>query len=196
MASTDKHSAKRSRIVETATELFSSRGYAATRMQDIAGALDMQAGSLYYYFDSKESLLGAIVSERVGVAVDMLERIVSEESDPVTRIRRAIEGHLTVFDQHADLYSIFLSERLEAISPELAEQVDELGRTYESLWVGIITEGLAAGRLRQSLDAWLAMKAIVGMCNSTLFWFSSSGSMTPADVAARFADIVLDGMLE
>lgn len=196
MAATDKHSAKRSRIVETATELFSSRGYAATRMQDIAGALDMQAGSLYYYFDSKESLLGAIVSERVGVAVDMLERIVSEESDPVIRIRRAIEGHLTVFDQHADLYSIFLSERLEAISPDLAEQVDELGRTYESLWVGIITEGVASGRLRQSLDAWLAMKAIVGMCNSTLFWFSSSGSMTPADVAARFADIVLDGMLE
>lgn len=46
-------------------------------------------------------------------ALDMLERIVSEESDPVARIRRAIEGHLTVFDRHADVYSIFLSERLE-----------------------------------------------------------------------------------
>ena len=183
-------------IIDAAARMFSEHGYAATRMADIASELDMQAGSLYYYFDSKEALLGSIVSERVGVAVDMLEQIVAEESDPVTRIRRGIEGHLTVFDEHADLYSIFLSERLDAISPELAEQVDELGRTYESLWVGILTEGVESGRLRAGLDEWVTMKAIVGMCNSTLFWYSSVGALSPGDVAERFANLVLDGILE
>ena len=66
---TTKRADKQSRILDVATALFSERGYAATRMQDIADGLGMKAGSLYYYFESKEAVLAAIVGERVGLAV-------------------------------------------------------------------------------------------------------------------------------
>ena len=191
---TTKRAGKQSQIVDVATALFSERGYTATRMQDIADGLGMKAGSLYYYFESKESLLAAIVGERVGVAVSVLEEIVASSRDPLDRIRAAIVGHLDVFDRHADLYRIFQSERLDAISEDLGAQVDELGRRYERLWVELIGRAQREGSIRSDADPWLLMKGIVGMCNSTLFWFEPGGRYSSSDVADTFADMVLGGI--
>jgi len=191
---TSKRLAKRRSIIDSAAAQFSARGYHATRMQDIAEALDMQAGSLYYYFPSKEALLTAIVESSVGVAVERLGTIVSEVSDPVDRVRRGITEHLAVFEGNADLYSIFNSEKLDVISAELADQVNSLGRKYEDLWVTIVRDGVMAGAFRHDLDPWLTMKAIVAMCNATLIWFSPGGALSVGDVAEGFSTIVLEGL--
>ncbi len=191
---TDKRRAKRRLILETATALFSQRGYQATRMQDIAFQLGMQAGSLYYYFESKEALLSAVVEANVGLAVRELDAIVSGPGTAINRMRAAVASHLAVFDRQSDLYKIFVSERLDAIAPELAEAVDELGRAYEQRWVSLIGEGIATGELRSDLDPWLTMKAVVGLCNSTLFWFTSDGRLATADVADAFSGLVVEGL--
>ena len=54
---------RRRQIEDVASALFSSRGYAATSMRDIARALDLQGGSLYSHIPSKEAVLAAIVEE-------------------------------------------------------------------------------------------------------------------------------------
>lgn len=164
-------------------------------MADVAAALGMQAGSLYYYFDSKEALLAAAVEDRVALAVSELEAIVASDDPAEAKVRRAIEAHLLVFDEHAALYSMFQAEHLDEIVPDLAGAVDERGRAYESLWVDLIEDGVHAGELRPHIDPWLTMKAVVGLCNSTLFWFDADGGMTPEQLAGRFADIVLDGVM-
>ncbi|MFL6250760.1 MAG: helix-turn-helix domain-containing protein, partial [Actinomycetes bacterium] len=51
---------RRRQIEDVASALFSSRGYAATSMRDIARALDLQGGSLYAHIPSKEAVLAAI----------------------------------------------------------------------------------------------------------------------------------------
>ena len=163
-------------------------------MADVAAELGMQAGSLYYYVDSKEALLAAVVEERVGVAVDMLEAILARDAGVVDKIRAGVEGHLVVFDEHADLYKIFVSERLDHIAPEVAATVDELGRQYEQLWVDLVADGTGTGELRSDLDPWLTMKAIVGLGNSTLFWFEPGGRLTAEAVAERFTAVLLDGI--
>lgn len=191
---TSKRTDKQARILDVATALFSEKGYAATRMQDIADGLGMKAGSLYYYFESKEAVLASIVGERVGLAVSMLEAIVASPGTTLDRIRRGIEGHLDVFDRHADLYRIFQSERLDAISEELGARVDELGRRYERLWVDLLTHGQSEGSIRADADPWVLMKGIVGMCNSTLFWFAPSGRMSSSEVAAVFSQMILEGI--
>jgi len=195
VTTTDKRLSRRRAITAAASALFSERGYGATRMADVAAAVGLQAGSLYYHVESKEALLAAVVEERVGVAVEMLEAILDLDVDPVTKIRRGIEGHLVVFDEHADIYRIFLSERLDTIAPDLATTVDLRGRQYEDLWQRLVEEGIATGVLRADLDPWLTMKAIVGLANSTLFWFEPGGRLSSTQVAERFTTVVLDGVL-
>jgi AcrR family transcriptional regulator len=125
----------------------------------------------------------------------MLEEIVRGTEGPVGQIRAGIVGHLDVFDRHADLYRIFQSERFDAISEELGARVDELGRTYEELWVQLLTRARSEGAIRSEVDPWLLMKGIVGMCNSTLFWFAPGGTYSSDEVGDTFADMILSGIV-
>jgi len=52
---------KKAHIVDTATELFASKGFHATSIMDIAKACNTSKSSLYHYFESKEQLLYVIL---------------------------------------------------------------------------------------------------------------------------------------
>ncbi len=56
----------RERVLDAAAKIFRQKGYAATRLADIAAAADTQAGSLYYHFDSKEQLLDEVLERGHG----------------------------------------------------------------------------------------------------------------------------------
>lgn len=190
----EKRAAKVEAIYDVAAALFAERGFAATRMEDIAAGLGMQKASLYYYFDSKEALLTSLVRGRVGIALDALRVIVELETPATTRIREAIKRHLSVFQEHSDIYTIFNSERLHSISGETAEEVDSLGREYEMLWGRLITDGIKDGEFRQDLDGPVTVKALLGACNATLSWFQPGNRLTIEQVAEMFAEIFLKGM--
>ena len=49
----------RRHILETALSLFRERGFEATTLRDIAGAASLSLGAAYYYFPSKEAIVGA-----------------------------------------------------------------------------------------------------------------------------------------
>ncbi|MBD0424076.1 TetR/AcrR family transcriptional regulator, partial [Streptomyces sp. TRM S81-3] len=53
---------RRAELLATAAEVFATQGYKATTVRKIADAAGMLAGSLYYHFDSKESMLDEILS--------------------------------------------------------------------------------------------------------------------------------------
>lgn len=76
-----KSARTRARILDSAARVFSKSGYAATRLTDIAEAADVKQGSLYYYFDSKDTLVAEML--RVG-----LQRPTSMSSQPLTHLAR------------------------------------------------------------------------------------------------------------
>lgn len=55
--------ARPAELTTAALELFVERGYAATRLEDVASAAGVSKGTLYLYFDSKEALFKAVVRE-------------------------------------------------------------------------------------------------------------------------------------
>ncbi len=61
-------------LLDAAAALFAQRGYAATSMRDIALAVKMLPGSMYYHFASKEELLVAVYEAGVGVQKQMIAR--------------------------------------------------------------------------------------------------------------------------
>lgn len=62
----------RNKIINAASELFSSKGFKATTMGDIAAHVGVTKAALYYFFDNKEALYGAIIDEALGEACDRL----------------------------------------------------------------------------------------------------------------------------
>ena len=62
----------RERILDTAAELFSERGYAATSVRDIAERLDVTKAALYYHFSSKAEILHALADTPVAAVRELL----------------------------------------------------------------------------------------------------------------------------
>lgn len=58
---------KRRRILSAALDCFEERGFAATRMEDIARSAGVAKGTIYNYFKGKEELLHALAEGIAGV---------------------------------------------------------------------------------------------------------------------------------
>ena len=85
---------KRQQLLDAAARHFAEAGYDATSMRDIAADAGMKAGSIYYYFPSKENLLLAVHEE----GIDWISRAVlaalEEKSGPWRRLELAMGAHL------------------------------------------------------------------------------------------------------
>jgi AcrR family transcriptional regulator len=64
----EKKDATRRRIVETALDLFRTRGFEATTTRDIARAAGVASGTLFNYFDTKEAIVGRLADESLANA--------------------------------------------------------------------------------------------------------------------------------
>ena len=82
-------------IVDAAAEIFHRNGYADTSVQDVADAVGILKGSLYYYIDSKEDLLYRVLLEVHEDAGDILASIVAMTgATPLERIAAYVRSHV------------------------------------------------------------------------------------------------------
>ncbi len=69
---------RRREIVSASRSLFLKQGYENTTMQDVITKLQIAKGTVYYYFESKEELLEAVVEEMVAAYIAMVETALDE----------------------------------------------------------------------------------------------------------------------
>jgi AcrR family transcriptional regulator len=74
------HNERRSEIIATAQQLFFTKGYESTSVNDIVKAVGVAKGTFYHYFDSKTAVLEAIVAQMAEQAVANLQTIISDDS--------------------------------------------------------------------------------------------------------------------
>jgi AcrR family transcriptional regulator len=80
--------AVRREIVAAANRLFYHRGYNQTSFSDIAQAAGIPRGNFYYYFKSKDDILGAVIDARIESIRAMLAAWDAAEPDPRLRLQR------------------------------------------------------------------------------------------------------------
>lgn len=69
--------ARPSELISAALDLFVEKGYAATRLEDVAAHAGVSKGTLYLYFDSKAALFRAVVEEGIVPVLDQGEDSIS-----------------------------------------------------------------------------------------------------------------------
>ncbi|MBL1256371.1 TetR/AcrR family transcriptional regulator [Methylocystis sp. Sn-Cys] len=80
----------REQIIEAADRLFYQQGYERTSFADIAEAVKISRGNFYYHFKTKDEILDAVISLRLGKTKELLTQWDTDGSDPADRIRRFI----------------------------------------------------------------------------------------------------------
>jgi len=184
---------KEQEIIAVAARLFKEKGYRATTLEDIAAAVGMLKGSLYYYIRSKEELLYLVVRDPIRQAYNKLEEIVTSQAPVHTKIAQAIANHMTLFHQHYPHIAVYLHD-YHHLMQQLQKNIIETPKHYQRLWATLLQQGVDTGELRPDLDVKVTGYAILGMCNWVYRWYNPHGTLSAEEVAAVFTKLVLEGL--
>jgi len=187
--------AKEQEIIIVAAQLFKEKGYRATTLEDIAAAVGMLKGSLYYYIRSKEELLYLVVRDPIRQAYNRLEEIVNSEAPVRLKIAQAITNHMTLFHQHYPHIAVYLHD-FHNLMQKLQKNAIETPKHYQRLWAALLQQGVATGELRPDLDTKMTGYAILGMCNWVYRWYNPQGTLSAEDIADIFTKLVLEGLTQ
>ena len=162
----------RDRITDAAAELFLRNGYAQTSLRDIAAAVGIKAGSIYYHFDSKEALLRDILQRGIAVMEEAFERAAAETRDvePAERIRAHVASHLSALFDHGPYTTNHVSAFHIAPDSVKAAVIPSRDR-YEQMWVGLFDELRTSGAMSTDLPPGLTRLALFGAMNFAVEWF-------------------------
>jgi AcrR family transcriptional regulator len=185
--------AKEQEIIAAAACLFKEKGYRATTLEDIAAAVGMLKGSLYYYIRSKEELLYLVVRDPIRQAYNKLEAIVNSDAPVTAKITQAIANHVAIFHQHYPHIAVYLHD-FHNVMQKLKDNSIEAPKEYQQLLAQLLQQGVDSGELRSDLDVTVAGYAILGMCNWMYRWYKPEGNLSAEAIADVFTKLVLEGL--
>jgi len=184
----------RREILDAAARFLRSHGYRATTLREIASAVGIKAGSIYYHFRSKDEIVAAVMNDgvdRVFDAVSSALDALPENSSPRDRLVAAVSAHL-----HALLeYSDYTSAGLKAFgdAPEAVRRAARPHRKrYEAIWSGLVGELQRADQIPPGVGAEAVRFALLGMMNWSPEWYRP-GRHVIDDFARQFCTLVVRG---
>jgi TetR/AcrR family transcriptional regulator, cholesterol catabolism regulator len=172
---------RRVQLLDAAARLFARRGFHATSMRDIAKAVDMLSGSIYYHFNSKQEMLLAVYAEGARRIGDLVDAAAARESDPWKRLEAASAAHLNALSiTHRDYAQVMirtLPQEADGISPRLRD----IRREYEAQFRRLVD----ALPLPADVDRHYLRLMLIGALNWSHVWYNPGGDR-PEVVARGF----------
>jgi TetR/AcrR family fatty acid metabolism transcriptional regulator len=155
-------------IVEAALKVFSRKGYADTRMADIAREADMSYGLVYHYFENKEKLFDAIVEEWWTGFYNELEKLQKETVPTEEKLVGIIRYILSVYTSKPNHISIFVTEVSRGfVYHAHTKGRDKFNRLF-TLCKEIVQEGQVKGVLRSDIQAHYLTYVFLGSIDTFL----------------------------
>jgi AcrR family transcriptional regulator len=103
----------RRKIVDAAAALMAERGFAGTSIAAVSQRSGLPSGSIYWHFDSKEALLGAVVEEGARRWFDSFPRLKDRPTDPVERTAAVFESIEVSLESQPEFLRLLLLIALE-----------------------------------------------------------------------------------
>ena len=168
-------------LLEAALALFVEKGYAATRVEEVAARAGVSKGTLFLYFPSKEELFKAVVRENASRHLhDAFREVAGHAGTSAELLHEFIRRWWTQYGgtPAAGLTKLIMSEA--ANFPDLAQYYqDEVVQPSHELVRRIVQRGIARKEFR-AIDLTLASHLIVAPLVQMVTWRFSLAPCCPA----------------
>jgi AcrR family transcriptional regulator len=182
-------------IVDAALALFIERGFAATRLEDVAERAGVSKGTVYLYFDSKEALLAEAVGRNIG---PLLAEFSGRATATDVSASSLIEGFVRRWWQVLSaspmqgVPKLMVSE--SGNFPELAKHfvVNFIARMQDGVLAVVLRKGVDSGEFAP-MDIEYAVRVLIHGLVFMPIWLHSLGRVDPRPFdPARYLDCWLD----
>lgn len=170
------HAGTRRRILEVAEFLLAERGYAGTKLHEIAQRVGVQKASLFHHFPSKEDLYHAVLEEGVHETERLIRETLECEGPPFERMCALIEAYVDVVSAHPARATILLRQSFgESPVGAWAGDTQRLMRTIIAY-----VEKFQAARIFTPVDV---EALVIGIAGATVFFFTAAPVVAPTSFA-------------
>ena len=191
---------RREEILATALRLFAEKGYNATSMRDLAGAVGLTEGALYKHFAGKQELFEASIERVIGMRDAILMQTGAMDLNDIRPVLRVLGRAVLHFIMQGDgqyVFRIFVQDAHQAVSSDGLAVRDRFVQGL-SLLSAIFQQARDAGVLRVELDPQFLARQFGGTLISTAVMQKVIGleDRLPLDVEIfvdQFVDVFLAG---
>ena len=138
----------RDRILETALDLFGTRGVDAVSLDEIARAVGVRKQTVLYWFESKDALVDEVLGVAAGELVVVIDAALrAAPDDPLDRIDAVIRAVFRPAVRRPALLGLI--REVSRLDTEQAERLRERLQPLIDRAVGYLSAEMDAGRLRR-----------------------------------------------
>lgn len=177
----------RQALVEAAAQLFREKGYERTTVRDLAAAVGMQSGSLFYHFKTKGEILAEVMQQGIEQVISNMEAALLGVTEPRERLVALTHSHLYTLlsNEQAALASLLYDWK--SLPAELQTDILDARNRYERQCREEFSAAQAAGYLPQdgSVDIAVTVRFWLGAINWTPQWYKVGGEMAIDQLAEQ-----------
>jgi AcrR family transcriptional regulator len=189
-------------ILKAARELFVSKGFRETTLDEIARHAEFGKGTLYNYFANKDEIFLGIVEQAVEDSLAIARESASVPGDVRQKLRNYAEKLIAYVKDNGELLHVIYQELHRGDAPASVTKVREIMNRARGSWLVLadsLKESIDTGRLRQS-DPMQLIILFDGMLRGYCFQrFTVDHDRAGDDLAAAaefITSVFLDGIVE
>ncbi|MFK5952074.1 MAG: TetR/AcrR family transcriptional regulator C-terminal domain-containing protein [Desulfobacterium sp.] len=152
---------KRDSILKVAMSLFAEKGFAKTRISDIANALNIGEASIYEYFKNKEDILFSIPMEKTGELLTAVTERFKENRKAEMELRDFVREYL-FFLQKNKIYTAILLFELRSNRRFYKANAYQKVKEFNDILMGILKRGQADDSFGKEVNIHLVSHMIFG----------------------------------
>ncbi|NEB79809.1 TetR/AcrR family transcriptional regulator [Streptomyces sp. SID14478] len=185
---------RRREILDTAAEVFAAQGYNATTVRKIADHAGMLAGSLYYHFDSKESMLEEILRTFLDELWSGYDAVLAAGLGPRPTLEALVTESFREIDRHRAAVAIYQKESRHLVAQDRFDFLAQSQRRFKETWLTTLERGVADQEFRADLDIRLTYRFVRDTVWVAASWYRPGGQHRPEEIARQYLTMVLDGI--
>ena len=158
--------ARHERILESALQVFSRKGYHQTAVDEIAAESATSKGGVYFHFPNKQAIFFALLDRLAALLRGRVEAAIAGEVDPVAKADIALQVVLQTFASHRTLARLFFIEAMGS-GRELNERMMLLRASFAELIRQHLDDAVEQGAI-PPLDTAVASQVWFGALNEVV----------------------------
>ncbi|MGV9415765.1 TetR/AcrR family transcriptional regulator [Nocardia sp. NPDC003693] len=179
--------ARRDHILDAAAKVFARKGFAASRIEDVAAEAGIAKGSVYLYFGSRDELLTGVFDSYAARSADTLADLGG--GGALDQLERLVRGTVELLAAHPDHARVLLD--VWAANPPL--DMTAMYRDYRAVIAELLTRAAAEGALRAGIGPAHAA-VIVGAIEGCLIQTLLDPELALTDLATPLVQLCVEGL--
>ncbi|MEI5523445.1 TetR/AcrR family transcriptional regulator [Streptomyces brasiliscabiei] len=190
----DTAPARRRELLDKAANVFAAVGYTATTVRRIADDAGMLAGSLYYYFESKDAMLEEILRTFLDELWEAYDAVLDAGRSPRETFEALVVESFRAIDRHRPAVEIYQNEAKQLVAQDRFLFLDASRTKFEKAWLSTLERGVSVGEFRTDLDTRVTYRFVRDTVWVAASWYRPGGQYGPEEIARQYLSMVLDGI--